>query len=486
MSAELLGQIGGPLAGVGVAMLLIATARQLRLAGLAVATAGTALVLIGLLPDGHAAQLAVAAVVGALALALGAAALARWPWALAFLALALAPARIPVAVGDTEANLLVPLYVVIGSGVLALAWALARGDERAAELGPLRWPVGVTVAWLGVSAAWAEDSREASIDVLFFLVPFALLALLVARLPWRRAPLRWLFAQLIAMAALFAGVGIYQWLARDIFWNPKVEVGNIFQSFFRVNSLFWDPSIYGRFLVVALLAALVVLLASRAERAASRWLLVAIAGTWVGLLFSFSQSSFAALTALAAVLALAAWRWHALIALALVAAVLVPVVAFTPPFERTRTAIVDNPDRATGGRFDQMKSGARIARDNPVVGVGLGGYLEAFAEEEGLRRAPARAALHATPVTVAAENGFVGLALYAWFVVSGLVAASRIGSASTLAATTARVGGVTLGAIIVHSFFYNAFFEDPMMWAALGLVGLAFARARSTEQGEPG
>ncbi len=467
---------------------MIAVPRHLRLAGLALATAGTALVLVSLLPDGHAERLVAAALVGALIIGIGAVLLTRWPWALAFLALAAAPTRIPVSVGDTEANLLVPLYVIVGSGVVALAWSLVRGEERAAELGPLRWPIGITVAWLSVSAAWADDAREAAIDVLFFLVPFVLLALLVARLPWRRAPLRWLLVQLVAMAALFAAVGIYQWLARDIFWNPKVEVGNVFQSFFRVNSLFWDPSIYGRFLVIAILAALVFLLARGVAGRAAAWLMVAIAAAWVGLLFSFSQSSFAALTALAAVLALAAWRWRALAALALIAAVLVPVVAFAPPFERTRTALVDNPDRATGGRFDQMKSGARVARDNPVLGVGLGGYLDAFADEEGLRRAPARAALHATPVTVAAENGFVGLVLYLWLIAAGLVAATRWagavdrpsriasappGSAWTLARTTAGIGGVTLGAIIVHSFFYNAFFEDPLIWGAIGLIALA-------------
>ena len=33
---------------------------------------------------------------------------------------------------------------------------------------------------------------------------------------------------------------------------------------------------------------------------------------------------------------------------------------------------------------------------------------------------------------------------------------------------TALVAGLTLGAIAVHSLFYNAFFEDPLAWAALG------------------
>ena len=40
---------------------------------------------------------------------------------------------------------------------------------------------------------------------------------------------------------------------------------------------------------------------------------------------------------------------------------------------------------------------------------------------------------------------------------------------------TSRVAlatGVILVAIAVHSLFYAAFFEDPMTWALLGLVGL--------------
>ena len=36
-------------------------------------------------------------------------------------------------------------------------------------------------------------------------------------------------------------------------------------------------------------------------------------------------------------------------------------------------------------------------------------------------------------------------------------------------------------AIIVHSFFYNALFEDPMTWAMLGLVALAVSVPRKME-----
>ena len=96
------------------------------------------------------------------------------------------------------------------------------------------------------------------------------------------------------MTVLFAVVGIYQEVARHVFWNPKVIVGNAYQSFFRVNSLFWDPSIYGRFLVIAILASLVVGRWSRSARTV--WIVAGVIGlAWVGMLFSYSQTSFASL-----------------------------------------------------------------------------------------------------------------------------------------------------------------------------------------------
>jgi hypothetical protein len=38
---------------------------------------------------------------------------------------------------------------------------------------------------------------------------------------------------------------------------------------------------------------------------------------------------------------------------------------------------------------------------------------------------------------------------------------------------TGWVSGLALVAIFVHSLFYNAFFEDPMMWGFVGLAALA-------------
>ena len=45
-----------------------------------------------------------------------------------------------------------------------------------------------------------------------------------------------------------SAVGFWEYPARALLLNPKVIDSNQFESYFRVNSLFFDPNIYGRFL----------------------------------------------------------------------------------------------------------------------------------------------------------------------------------------------------------------------------------------------
>jgi hypothetical protein len=172
--------------------------------------------------------------------------LLRWPWVLPFATLACVPIRIPVDIGSEDANLLLPLYGVIGSLALSLAWQLLRGDERSRELGPLAWSLAAVVGWTGLALLWTDDVRQGAIFLAAFVLPFGLLAVGVARLPFDRRALLALYVALVATALAYAGIGLYQWATREVFWNPKLQVDNAYAPFFRVNSVFWDPSIYGR------------------------------------------------------------------------------------------------------------------------------------------------------------------------------------------------------------------------------------------------
>jgi putative inorganic carbon (hco3(-)) transporter len=416
--------------------------------------------------------------VGLVLAAAGAYVLIRWPWTLAFAVLACIPVRIPVDVGEENANLFVPLYFVVAAAALALAWRLLRGDDRVRELGPLAWPLAAVVAWTGLALAWSDDLRQGAIFLAAFVVPFGLLAIAFARLPWSPRGLLALYGALLGTALAYASIGLYQWATREIFWNPKLIVDNAYAPFFRVNSVFWDPSIYGRYLVVAILATLALVLLGLRERLLVA-AIVAIAAVWAGLLFSFSQSSFAALIAGTLAAAAFVWRWRAAAALAVLAAVCVSAGFATPQvrnqlLEESRAGL----NAVTSDRAGLVANGLRIAADHPVAGVGTGGFRRAYAERTGLPgRDPKRAASHSTPVTVAAETGLLGVALLAWLGFASLAAAFRARRRAD-AARLALAAGLTLGAIAVHSLFYNALFEDPTTWALLGLVALVAARPR--------
>jgi len=437
---------------------------------------GTGGLCLYLAPDGRTGALAAAGAVGLVLAAAGGAFLLRRPWALAFATLACIPVRLPVDVGAEDANLLLPLYAVVASLVAALGWQLLRGEDRDRELGPIAFPLAAVIAWTGLALLWTDDLRQGAIFLAAFVLPFGLLAIGVARLPWSRRALLGLYGALVATALAYAAVGLYQWGTREVFWNPKLQVDNAYAPFFRVNSVFWDPSIYGRYLVVGILATLALVLLGLRERLLAT-AIAAIAVLWAGLLFSFSQSSFAALLVGTLAAATFAWRWRAAAAVA-VLAVAVVAIAFATP--QVRTKLLDESraglNAATSGRAGLVSNGLRIAADHPVLGVGTGGFKRAYADRTGLQgRDPKKAASHSTPVTVAAETGILGLALLGWLGFASLWAAFRSRGRSA-AGGAALAAGLTLGAIAVHSLFYNALFEDPMMWGLLGLIALAAAR----------
>jgi hypothetical protein len=472
-------EVAGAIGALGLALLVVATRRDLRIAGLVAWAIGCAGLAVYLAPHGHHRLLAAAAVFGAIAAGVGAWIVLRIPWLLALATLACVPARIPVHVGSTQANLLLPLYAVVAVAALALAWELFGDDRRTRELGPLAWPVGLFVGWDGLSILWTNDVRQGAIELLFFVLPFGLLAVVLARLRWSRPWVLALYVQLAGMALVFAVIGIVQYETRNIFWNPKVKVDNAYAPigwFYRVNSVFYDPSIYGRFLVVAILASLAVVLYRRGDVLWSVAAVLTIGITWVGLLLSFSQSSFVALMAAVAIAAVVAWGRQSLL---LVAAIVVALVAslVASPAVRHKASL----SHVTSGRSTLVSKGVKVAVHHPVVGVGVGGFRRAYANVAHLRgKEPKAAASHTTPVTVAAETGLPGLALLGWLALAALLTAfGRLVRGFDGAARLAF--GLALIAILVHCLFYNALFEDPTFWA---LLALAVVGSRRAEVGE--
>jgi O-antigen ligase len=459
-----LSELGGPIACIGLAVLLLARTRRSRIAGLCYAGVGVVLLAASLAPSSTVEL--TAAIVGALVLG----PLLTWlfrrePWLIAYATLAFVPFR----VGFLGHQLLVPLYVVALGAAGLLLWQLVDGDERTRELGLASWPLALYLIWLGLSLTWTVGLHNGALDLLAFYVPFTILAISIARLPWDALRFKILYAELAIMALVFAMVGFYQYETRTIFQNLKLHQSNIYEAIFRVNSVFFDPSIYGRFLVIALIATAVLIvrgLSTRVSIAALAFIVV----VWLGLLISFSQSSFAALLVAVLVLAAIVWRWKSLLA---VAAVLVVVagIAVTQPhlMHALRHHSIGSLNKATSGRASLIAVGIRIARAHPSRGVGLGGFERAYSKKTG--KTPKQSASHNTPVTVAAEGGAPGFVLFFWLVGALFLAAYRR-IRHPVYGTLALATGLALVAIFVHSLAYNDFFEDPTTWGLIGLVGL--------------
>jgi hypothetical protein len=402
-----------------------------------------------------------------LALAALAAAFLRLPGIVPLALLVAAPFRLPVDLGSQEAFLLLPLYAVLAAAVLALvARALLARAGPALPLW-LAAPLAAYVGLAGLSLLWSRDLRAGSIALAFFLFPFPALVAVVARSPFPRRLPGALAVALVGLGCVFAAVGLYQAATHRLFFARDLEVANAFTSYFRVTSLFKDPSLYGRHLVLAIA---IVLLAVWLGRANAVLATAVGALLFAGLYFSYSQSSLAVLFVTALVIALAAAGRRSRRVLAIgaaavaVGAIAVAVVAASGESART----------ATSGRTRLVAVTARVFAHHPLAGVGIGSQPLASREEAATRIAARRNASHTTPLTVAAELGIVGIAAYlaflagAFALLRGVVARHR---------TLGLALAATFFALFLHSLFYSGFFEDPLMWGVLGVGAAALARA---------
>jgi O-antigen ligase len=397
----------------------------------------------------------------------------RRPGVFGVLALAALPFRIPVQAGGSTANLLVPLYVVIGAG--ALAWLVPRLSARyqgepAPKPGALEWVLLGGVVLYAVQTIYSSETSTALQQVVFFYVPFALLFALLRGLEWTPRRLAWGGGALLGLALAFAAVGFWEFEARRLLLNPKVIASNQVEEYFRVNSLFFDPNIYGRFLALVMIGLAGVLLWRRLAR--DVWLATAaLVVLWGGLLTTLSQSSFAALLLGLFVLAWLKFGGRAVAgpAVAVVAAGLVLVLAF-PGTLHLDLGSEHSVSRATSGRADLIEGGLRLARDRPLAGWGSGSFQREYRRHEHASTREATSASHTIPITVAAEQGAVGLIAYFLLVVLALRRLLRGARDEPVRAVIAA----GFAALLLHTWAYAAFLEDPMAWTLLAL-GTALA-----------
>jgi putative inorganic carbon (HCO3(-)) transporter len=416
--------------------------------------------------DGRLAMAGAAGVVGLAVLAAGAKLFRRRPDLLLVFAFATLPIRVPLTIGGENANLLVPLYAVILAGVLARCVRVRRvqPEPRDPRVRTVERVLAGVMVLYAAQSIYSTDTEAAIKDIAFFLVPFALLFRLMLDLAWTARLVRLAMTVTVVLALICVAVGIGEFATRHlILTNEKVLTANELKPYFRVNSLFFDPNIYGRFLALTmvLIAALMVWTPHRRVVWACAALLALL---WAGLVPSLSESSLAVLVIGLAVLAALRWRTRPVVltvgALAVIGTGL--IIAF-PGLAGLESRSFDAVDKATAGRAELVRGGLEMARDRPVLGFGSGSFAERYREREHLLSERAPAESHTIPITVAAEQGIVGLAAYVLLVVVAL-RMQLIGARQALPRAAVAAAFV---ALFVHTLVYASFLEDPLTWALL-------------------
>ena len=471
-----LAEVAGVVGAAGAVLVLLAGRRATLLTGLAALAAAEVLLAE---PGGVSPALAAAGVGGLLVLAAGAAFFVRYPTLVIPALLLAAPFRLPfdfdrdhrflfaLAQGG-KLGRLVPLYVVLAAATGAYAWRVGRGATVTPVVRLLALPAAAFFALASLSLVWSRDFDSGANLLAFFLLPFAALVAVVARAelaPWLPKALAWIS---IGLGSLFAAVGLWQELTQDLFfYSPQLEVANAYSPFFRVTSLFTDPSLYGRHVVLGFAVLLVLIWTDRINV----YLGTAVGALlFAGLYFSYSQTSMASLFVVAFVVTLMAGDRVARRSVVAATAVFLLAAAVPLLVGAKGHSISD----VTSGRWARVERTADVVREAPLLGVGLGAQPEASQDlAEQSRARTARFVSHTTPLTVAAELGVVGLAVYL-LLLSATLRMILILRRRDFALALAL--GAALLALFVHALAYSGFFEDPITWLALG-IGAAYLAA---------
>jgi putative inorganic carbon (HCO3(-)) transporter len=439
------------------------------------------------------------AVAGVIAVVLLAVLIHRRPEALPLLVTAALPFRVPIAADGRTVNLLIPLYVVVAAGIVVRLIAMRHGRDSESSAGSstaregsdpairwLQWVLLGAVVLYVLQISYSPDRAKAAENVAFFYVPFGLLFVLLRDVPWTSRLLLRCLGLLVAIAIVLAGVGFVEYARKSLFLNPKLVAANQYDNYFRVNSVFFDPSIYGRFLILVMIAVTTVVLWG-ARREAQIGALV-LAWLLAGLVTSFSQSSIAAL--LLGLVVLAAWRWdlrRTLYAAAAVLALGVAVLVLAPSswhFGLNGTG--GSAKNASNGRTRLIEGGLELFADRPLQGFGAGSFETEYKRHSTTSQATeqnATSASHTIPITVAAEQGLLGFAVYvALLILAFLVLFRGAGRSPPRIALAA-----CFAALVLHTWTYADFLEDPFTWTLLA-IGVALARgggATNPETVEP-
>ena len=151
---------------------------------------------------------------------------------------------------------------VLGAAALALAWQAFRGREVHALPAVVAYPAAAFIAIAAVSLTWTSQLDAGANTLAYFILPFATLLAVAGRAPFPPG-----CRALAIVAVSLAGSSLRSASRRQRTTSCSSRRASRSATpsapFFRVTSLFRDPSLYGRHVVLGIAVLLVALLRRR-------------------------------------------------------------------------------------------------------------------------------------------------------------------------------------------------------------------------------
>ena len=380
-------------------------------------------------------------------------------------------------------------------------WALAVTGIAFAYLVVTRrrdvlWPRSASAIVLACFLAftlgsWLLTRAPGSLKPLLDITLYPVAALLMLNVVRTEDDQRRAWIALLASGLMVAALGAILFTAGWTIWTPNPAVAN------RMNITFADPNITARFLTLCGSAAVLMFAARRGPA----WLAVACALACAGVLpLTYSRSGLALFIVSVVLAAVASLRRKRAFTIAAVTLLVFAISTGVNPVTRDRAegaALVletmvtgtahniSTPGAGPGGKDafaleDNRKyliaAGVNMFADHPIAGVGFGGYQHQLltAYRSYLPNAPNPDTVsHTAFVTVAAEEGVIGLAVLVAFLIWLGAEGWR-----QRRSVWVQVPMVLIVPIVLYSQFEGRFLEEPYLWLCLALIYAAFQLRR--------
>lgn len=366
-------------------------------------------------------------------------------------------------------------FSIVASEVLltitAVLWLalVVRGHERI-EVPRMFWPLAVYAGATLAAAAFSVAPRESFIDckqlLLFLIVPIS-----YRLLPGRRAVMA--VDVLITVGAISAVIGIVQFGILNFDHLGRRPRGSL--------GMYMTYS--GQLMLVACTAAARILF-RKDDRV---WASLVMPALIVALAATLSRNAWVG--ASAGILLLLVIRDFRFVALLPIAAAVFLAVAPTTLSDRmyamfqlkkarhssatTEASVESNRDRMA-----MVRSGLRIVRDHPLIGVGPDMVPQVYPQYRDPDAVNQRAAhLHNVPLQIAAERGLPALAAWLWFVVTLMRDYVRRRT-STSAPSLAMAALASVVAMLAAGMFEYNFGDSEFLMLFLVIVTLPYAADR--------